>query len=64
MGTSATIMSGEMASRLAGVGAVGTETREVTAPLLLEAHFRGRVPVVRPVGELVCEPTSGCGMAC
>ena len=47
---------GEMASRSggldAGVGAVGTKTLNAPSPLLLEAHFRGRILVVRPGGQL------------
>ncbi|PZS34507.1 MAG: anti-anti-sigma factor [Pseudonocardiales bacterium] len=47
---------GEMASRSGGLdtgaGAVGTKTLDATAPLLLETHFRGRILVVRPGGQL------------
>ncbi|MGH3721555.1 MAG: STAS domain-containing protein [Pseudonocardiaceae bacterium] len=33
----------------------GEHEREMTAPLLLDAHFRGRILVVRPAGMLICE---------
>jgi Histidine kinase-like ATPase domain/STAS domain len=48
-------MAGRSGGLDAGVGAVGTTTLDVTAPLLLEAHFRGRVLVVRPDGRLTPE---------
>jgi hypothetical protein len=39
----------------AGVGSVGSKTLGVTASLLLEAHFRGCILVVRPGWELIPE---------
>ena len=50
-----TSLTSRLGGRDDGMGIAGAIRCDMTAPLVLDAHVRGRALVVRPVGELICE---------